>query len=972
MTVEHLDVVLDAKLGPLDRALTRADAKLAKTEAAMGRVKIGRAQSAESRAAVREIADALDGIPIKAVRAAERLDRVKLGSDQAVESVAAADVIDRKLQMLRSSAFLAERGLEGVKITETQATESEVAGGRIERALNRISRAGVKARLAGGRNGSGVGPFGSGFGRIGLLGAGVGAGALTAPAAGPGAAGLLASIPTLAAAGAGALATLLLGFRGVGKAIGGDKKAYDRLTASQQKFARTVRSLNGWMQKLKQTAAGGMFPGLTKGLQAALSPQAVKGIATAVNEFAHAIGQAGEQWGRYFGSSKFQSLFGPLMAAGARGFTLLSQTALSLFDALGVLGRAAIPFTTWLETSAAAGARWVDRLVRAKDASGGLAGGLNEAKSSLILVARLAVSLGGAVYALGAALYPVAKVAVADLTAGLDGLVGILNRNKKTIQTVAMMFVDGLATGIHIAVVGIGYFNDALSKLLGKKAAVVTAVLLIGAVIAMTLGPGAAVILGVILAVGLIKEHWSGLVDFFKTLGQEIINIFDYAWVQIERGAVKMALGVLRALDFKILGKRLIPGVNSLVKSLQAQLDSLHPPNLDWSTAALQAGINTGAAWRRGFDSGHGVKSGPVLNPTPKKHDPKPGSHAWYMKYLGYDPTTDTGNPFGTDPAFTKNLGPKTPFTPLPSGLATQLANAQANAQSGGLKDLQLLEQVEKRAIAYLNQEHVTGKKLVAVAKERLTITRQLAQTEKLISQQQAARREDRILGLAPGGGQTTPGAVALRRREHNVLVGEITRSFGGGKNAINLAAQKLGISTTTLLHKTNNQLLAEMKRMGIVLPKATLDSLNKINTVLKEKFIPPDVRENIRARLQQIEETLKTSSKKLASNYKPVHSTDVVKGLGLDRAQKLAVESRVSQALAHGGMAPTGGAAAGIPLATGVGLGSSGQVQYVTFGDVQITITGGGKNAKQIAAEVRAELLKHSARNGGRDRTVH
>src|SRR5436309_9320394 len=98
-----------------------------------------------------------------------------------------------------------------------------------------------------------MGPIGSGFGRIGLRGAAVGGGVLTAPAAAPALVGLLAATPVLAGAAAGSLGVLALAFDGVGKAISGDKKAFDGLGPSAQAFVQTVRSLDGWFDKLKET-----------------------------------------------------------------------------------------------------------------------------------------------------------------------------------------------------------------------------------------------------------------------------------------------------------------------------------------------------------------------------------------------------------------------------------------------------------------------------------------------------------------------------------------------------------------------------------------------------------------------------------------------------------------------------------------------------------------------------------------------
>lgn len=313
-------------------------------------------------------------------------------------------------------------------------------------------------------------------------------------------------------------------------------------------------------------------------------------------------------------------------------------------------------------------------------------------------------------------------------------------------------------------------------------------------------------------------------------------------------------------------------------------------------------------------------------------------------------------------------------FRALPNRLAIQLANAQAAAAGGGLPQLQKLEETEKRALAYLENSKVSGRDLVAVAKERATLSSQIAATEakvskELLKQKQTAigRSEEKILGLGPGGALVTPGRTGLVAREHKLLEDQIARSFGGKSHSLAVAASNLGTDVASLLHKTNQQLIAEMKRLGVELPKSTLTSLQKVNEVLKNKFIPPDVRENIRARLQQIEQMLKASSKQLSSNFKPVHSTDIVKGLGLDRAQKLIVEGRVAQALAHGGTAPTGPAANGIPL-TGTGKARGGSL---SIGGITIELHGvGDKNAKQLMHELGPELqswfLKHEARNAG------
>lgn len=450
---------LDADLGPLRRSVK------------------------ESRAEVSDFERVLDSLGAIADIAAEQLKQVRITPRQGEESRASASAIIEGVRGIKDESIEAAREMDRVKISETQATESVIAGERIKRNLNDIGdeadRTNRKIDKVG-RNGVGVGPFGSGFGRIGVLGAAIGAGTVLGPAAGPGVVGLLAAIPMLATTGAGAVGALALAFADVGKAIGGDKKAFDSLMPSQQAFVESVRSLSGWLDRLKETAASNMFPGLTDALHSALSPGTLSAVTKAVAEFARAIGDAGAAWGRYFGSAEFQNLFGPLMQAGARNLGLMSDSALHLFDAMGVLARAAIPFTQWIMQGIDAGSRWAAAFLHAKDATGALGGAMSEAQTSLRLVGNLFVSIGRAVYELGAALYPVSKIAVKDLTDGFNALAGIISRNKDVIRDivggalaalVAMIknltpIVTALVHGIEGVVSAIGGWKTAFEIIL--------------------------------------------------------------------------------------------------------------------------------------------------------------------------------------------------------------------------------------------------------------------------------------------------------------------------------------------------------------------------------------------------------------------------------------------------------------------------------------------------------------------------
>lgn len=601
------------------------------TEGALKDVKLGTAAAVESRVSAEAILSGVKGLSDESRIAALELDRVKLGTAQAADTVAAGDIIDHKLDEIRDNASRTRRALERVRL--------------------------------GGRNGVGIGPIGSGYGRVGVLGAAVGVGALTAPAAAPAAIGLLASIPTLAAGAAGALGVLALAFSGVFKAIGGDKKAFDDLTASQKQFVLTVRSLDGWLDKLKQTAANALFPGLTKGLKAALSPGTVNAITTAIAELGRALGAAGTQWGRYFGSARFQHIFGPLMQSAARNIGVLSDTFLHLFDALGVIARAAIPFTNWVVSAIDKGAKFADTWLRARDASGQLAGAMHEAQTSLALVAKLFGSLVNAALALGKALYPIAKIAVKDLTNGLNYLAGVIHRNQRDIRAFAGGALKVIGIAARAAADGIGVLWHGLESLIGHKAAIVAAIAAVGAVLLATLGPYSLAIGGAIIAIGLIKEHWKTIKTFFVNLGHEIVNAFKYAWYLLEKGALKAALAIVE--PFSHLPSFLGGWARDAKNSMQAQLDRLHAPNMNWGGYAAKAGAATGEAWKGGFWGGiAGVLKGveDALKGVVDKvaanlkhhhdHDHKPKPLASASDVFGSQPpfTTNTGSSSGTKP----------------------------------------------------------------------------------------------------------------------------------------------------------------------------------------------------------------------------------------------------------------------------------------------------------------------------------
>jgi hypothetical protein len=706
----------------------------------------------DARASADRLEDKLKGLATVSDVTGHMLGHVEITPGQAAKSVGSVAAILEGVHGLSDEARDAARELDDVKINESTAAESVAAGDEINENLDKIDRKANAARrsldrvrIASGRPGVGVGAFGSGYGRVGLLGTAIGAGVLTGPAAAP-ALGALAGLPTLAAGAVGVVGTLVLALKGMGKAIDGDYKAYKQLQPEQQQFVLTIRSLIPWIDRLKEKASEGLVPGLTEGLKSALSPGTVSVIEGAVGAISSALGQAAATWGAYLGSPEFQSIFGPLMVDAARNLGVMSVAALHLFDALGVLGRAAIPLTDWITDQIAKGSQLVDAWIHAKDASGELAHGLDEAKTSLSLVGGLLVAAARAVGALGIVLYPVAQVAVKVLTDGLNSLSGWLIRNEDTIRTLVGGALADLVAVLRVAGQVLDAFYKSMQRDLGDNAPIVAGILAIGAALLLVFGPGAVVIAGAIFAAGEIIRNWDKVKQFFANFGQFMINVFSSAWTGIKGifnlgiYAVLINLAALTKGLEKALGW--IPGIGGKIKNALQQVDGFIESFRERGVAEFQAaGAQMGDAWggafdsaaSKHFDSGHGVKSGPVLNPTPsettkKANEPAPGSHAWYIKYLGYDPTAtpSTSSVFGKPPAFDKNL-PAAKDLEVP--LALQLRQAEADASGIQSKQRAAAAAIKKWAESMISSGHLTTKQhiqaLDLIAQENQALTSQ-------------------------------------------------------------------------------------------------------------------------------------------------------------------------------------------------------------------------------------------------------
>lgn len=1229
MTVEELNVVLDATVGPLNRSLDQADVRLERTAELMGTVKITARQATESDAAVRQITQSIGSIPREALQATEQLQRVKLASDQAAQTVAAADVMNRKLADLKDEAFLTQRGLEGVELSQSQAAQSTAVAGEINAALGSVDRQAGETRrsleglLAVGAGGAGVGGI---AGILGMLGGGGGRGfriPFTGMRLGGGAA--FGSALSLAGFGTERIATSLLGIggsmtagllgggsllglgalgtsavgmgtdmAGIGQAAGdihtvtgdlgklndaiqrygadsrqaataeaqlnqdlgdfsskargavlaasqtaqGFKKLFDQATGQAEKtgaeiinqamqvgekflptlgrFAgqnmgiiqRQLQPLFAWLQNASPQGGLGIFTNLEQLFQRQL-PTSVHALSQGFELFAKTVDVAAQHTGGFMsaingfltranstaGFQRWQQQITMLIGLFHSWIDLFGSAARVVFDlfkpAVG-LGQAFANTLSgllnqiheWLNLTSTQSTLHGLFSAHMEETISGLGAAirallpfLEQAAIAFMKVATVATELAaGALATVAKLLTAIAKIPLATQVAGWALALLVVRKAFTGLSAVVLSLSGALLNAGRQAVVAAQMAEGATEEEAATYVAAMGTMEVATVALATTIkdalvstGIGALLVAAGFAAV-YVMDHWNKVKGWFVDFAHFLPAAFSAAWTAVKAATNLAIYELLHQFEFLLAGAdkflSWIPGIGPKIhKSLteaEQWIDSFRKTGL---TEFAKAGDQMATAWGDAFNSklqqelGRSgavrvgsapnaitrLPAGPGMSPPeaqtaaqaaraqqgPVKINLKlpkniqqaidaaqaghgnlspadAAAYAYYENllktpgltaaqkdaiYQAEAPYVPYGSMFGTPTGLPKVTGSTKTFQPLPAKLQEQLSNAQAAlATAGGatsasagasgvrsytsaqLGALQRLEDVEKRALAYLTAQQqqlekqgASSAKLEKIDRSRATLANQLARTENEITKAQqaqakslTARQEERILGLAPGGGAITSGRTALVLREHKILEDTIARAFGGKSHSTAVAAQNLGVSAVTLLHKTNQQLIDEMKRLGIDLPKTTLDSLNKVNEVLKNKFIPPDVRQNIEARLAQIEETLKASAKRLGSNYKPVHSTDIVKGLGLDRAEKLTIESRVSQALAHGGMAPSAGAAAGVPLATATTPAPT----TINVGGVTIEINGAGKNAKELAKEVRSELLKLEARD--------
>lgn len=345
----------------------------------------------------------------------------------------ATDQVNDALKKLILTADATGASLGEVRITSGQTAETVANARTMKREVESVGTSARRTRddllamrLAGAGGGGGGFPGG-------LLGVGLAAGVpLIGPVGGAALAGI-AALPGLAATGSAAIGVLALSFNGLGKAVGGNRQAFEALDPQAQAFVQTLRSLDGWIDQLQETARGGLLPGLTDGLHAALTPANAQAIQAAIGGIAKALGDVGAEFGKSIGSPEFTRGFGVLMQHGATWTREFGDATLHLAGAMGKLAVAALPLTDWLVKTIDEGSRLLDNWTAMSSASGALAQGLASARHELQIVAGFVGALGGALFSLGRALTPLANEILVGLTHALQDLADWIDRNRQAI-----------------------------------------------------------------------------------------------------------------------------------------------------------------------------------------------------------------------------------------------------------------------------------------------------------------------------------------------------------------------------------------------------------------------------------------------------------------------------------------------------------------------------------------------------------
>lgn len=162
-----------------------------------------------------------------------------------------------------------------------------------------------------------------------------------------------------------------LAFKDFSEAMGGNKKALERLTPEARSFMRTLKQYSPVMADLRKEAQRGLFPGLE--LSVRRLQRGVPTLRRLIRGMSREMGSQAGQWASFLTTGPNLRDFRTIGEQGTQIFSRMSRGARNLTAALIDITVAARPFTDWLTTSLLRGTRNFRNFIQQSRESGRLA-----------------------------------------------------------------------------------------------------------------------------------------------------------------------------------------------------------------------------------------------------------------------------------------------------------------------------------------------------------------------------------------------------------------------------------------------------------------------------------------------------------------------------------------------------------------------------------------------------------------------
>jgi len=182
------------------------------------------------------------------------------------------------------------------------------------------------------------------------------------------------------------------------------QQALAKLTPSGREFAQFLLSLKPRLDELKETAAGGLLPGVEEGMRSALRnfPE----LRDVLGETAEELGDLAREGGRFFGREAFGADFETIGRGNVRLLDHMGDSGLHLADALRHIMVEAQPLLGWMGRSVEAFSRFIEKEAAAGRETGELGDFFEETRDVMERVVSIGGSLASVLQEIGHAAHP--------------------------------------------------------------------------------------------------------------------------------------------------------------------------------------------------------------------------------------------------------------------------------------------------------------------------------------------------------------------------------------------------------------------------------------------------------------------------------------------------------------------------------------------------------------------------------------